>query len=308
MIPIVSVAGQCHLKGVVNTMNESKIPRNTTSPSRQPAEKDGVKLDVMQFPDEMATFSMPEIPDTDKVRDLDCGMLALTELDGVLQRQAKVRDIKPEIVDITHLDRENRWLVDQVLGEGEVSMVYLGVDINARIQESVMAGVWRIRYFNKQDKTTSDMIEVAQVPRLCRRNVFSSASHRVDTQLKSLPEGVLNAPPLLAEINEKVAEYRPGSESHVIDLNLLPQTEQDLAFLVERLGEGALTVLSRGYGNCRITSTAVQNVWWVQYFNSQDKNILNTLEIGDVPAIAAAANEDIQESARRLNEIMETYR
>jgi hydrogenase-1 operon protein HyaF len=52
----------------------------------------------------------------------------------------------------------------------------------------------------------------------------------------------------------------------------------------------------------------VQNVWWVQYFNSQDKNILNTLEIGDVPAIAAAANEDIQESARRLNEIMETYR
>ncbi|PVV25335.1 MAG: hypothetical protein B6D79_09440 [gamma proteobacterium symbiont of Ctena orbiculata] len=57
-----------------------------------------------------------------------------------------------------------------------------------------------------------------------------------------------------------------------------------------------------------MTSTAVQNVWWVQYFNSQDKNILNTLEIGDVPAVAAAAKEDIQESAQRLNEIMEAYR
>jgi hydrogenase-1 operon protein HyaF len=289
-------------------MNETKVPINTTGPSRQPAEKDGAKQDIIQFPDEMATFSMPDIPNADQVLGLNSGMLALAELDGVLQRQAKVRDIKPEFIDITHLDRENRSLVDHILGEGEVSMVYQGVDINARIQGSVLAGVWRIRYFNQQDKTTSDIIEVAQVPRLCRRNVFSSASHRVNTQLNSLPEGVLNAPPLLAEINDKVAEYRPGRGSHVINLTLLPQTEQDLAFLVERLGEGPLTVLSRGYGNCRITSTAVQNVWWVQYFNTQDKNILNTLEIGDVPAVATAANDEIQVSARRLNEILETYR
>jgi hydrogenase-1 operon protein HyaF len=117
----------------------------------------------------------------------------------------------------------------------------------------------------------------------------------------------LNAPPLLTEINDKVAEYRPGRESHVINLTLLPQTEQDLAFLSDRLGEGPLTILSRGYDNCRITSTAVQNVWWVQYFNSQDKNILNSLEIGDIPAVAVAGNEDIQESARWLSEIMEAY-
>ncbi|MCG8082170.1 MAG: hydrogenase expression/formation protein, partial [Candidatus Thiodiazotropha taylori] len=68
-----------------------------------------------------------------------------------------------------------------------------------------------------------------------------------------------------------------------------------------------LTILSRGYGNCRITSTAVQNVWWVQYFNSQDKNILNTIEIGAIPAVAAAAHEDVQDSAERLSEILEAY-
>lgn len=86
------------------------------------------------------------------------------------------------------------------------------------------------------------------------------------------------------------------------------QIEEDLAFLIERLGEGPLTILSRGYGNCRISSTAVENVWWVQYFNSQDKNILNTLEIGGVPIVAAAAKEDIQDSAQRLDEIMDAYR
>jgi hydrogenase-1 operon protein HyaF len=289
-------------------MNEFKIPVSVSGPGSQPGEEDGAALDILQLPDEMSTFSMPQMPEPDQVRYLDGGMSALSDLHGVLQDLVGVKDIKPEVVDITHLDSDNRSLVDQVLGEGEVSMVFRNGDTSARIQESVMAGIWRIRYFDREGAEISDNIEVAQVPRLCKRHVFNRASHRVDTQLKSIPEGVLNAPPLLAEINDKVAEFRPGKASHVINLTLLPQTEQDLSFLVKRLGEGPLSILSRGYGNCRITSTAVQNVWWVQYFNSQDKNILNTLEIGDVPDVAAAAHEDIHESAQRLNEIMDAYR
>ncbi|MEJ2592739.1 MAG: hydrogenase expression/formation C-terminal domain-containing protein, partial [Candidatus Thiodiazotropha sp.] len=196
---------------------------------------------------------------------------------------------------------------DQLLGEGEVSMVFRGNRCSARIQESVLAGVWRIRYFDDDERLTSDTLEVAAVPRICRRHVFNHAAHRVEMSREGISEGVLNAPPLLAEINDKVAEYRPGHPPHVINLTLLPQTEEDIAFLIERLGEGPLTMLSRGYGNCRITSTAVDHVWWVQYFNSQDRNILNTLEIGDVPAVAAAAPEDIGDSAQRLDEIMAVY-
>ncbi|MES9994074.1 MAG: hydrogenase expression/formation C-terminal domain-containing protein [Candidatus Thiodiazotropha sp.] len=289
-------------------MIDINLPIKVTGPGSQPGEEDGADLDIMQLPDEMSTFNRPQIPEPDQVRDLESGMSALSELDTALQQHTQVKDAKPEIVDISHLDRENRGLVDQVLGEGEVSMVYRSGETSARIQESVMAGIWRVRYFDNQGIPTSDAIEVAQVPRICRRHVFNNASHRVDTQLDAIPEGVLNAPPLLAEINDKVAEHRPGKDSHVINLTLLPQTEQDLSFLIERLGEGPLTILSRGYGNCRISSTAVQNVWWVQYFNSQDKNILNTLEIGGVPEVAAAAHEDIQESAQRLNEIMDAYR
>ena len=48
----------------------------------------------------------------------------------------------------------------------------------------------------------------------------------------------MNAPPLLAELNAKIAEYQPGGEAHIINLSLLPQTEQDLAFLEQRLGKG----------------------------------------------------------------------
>jgi rubredoxin len=59
-------------------------------------------------------------------------------------------------------------------------------------------------------------------------------------------------------------------------------------------------ILSRGYVNCRITSTATRNVWWVQYFNSQETLILNTIEISGVPEVACAAQEDIDDSAQRL--------
>jgi len=69
-----------------------------------------------------------------------------------------------------------------------------------------------------------------------------------------------------------------------------------------------VVILSRGYGNCRITSTATRHVWWVQYFNSQEILILNTLEISEVPAVACAAQEDIDDSAQRLLEILEVFR
>ncbi|MES9833118.1 MAG: hydrogenase expression/formation C-terminal domain-containing protein [Candidatus Thiodiazotropha sp. DIVDIV] len=288
-------------------MNEINIPVTVSGPGSQPEEEDGSSIDILELPSEMTTFSMPEIPDAEDLDGLQEGMSILRKLDEVVKLQAGLRTVQPESVDITHLDPANSELVDQVLGEGEVSMVYSSPDCSARIQESVMAGLWRVRYFDQSGERISDTIEVAYVPKLCQRHVFKHASHRVETQRDAIPNGVINAPPLVAEINDKVAEYRPGRESHVINLTLLPQTEEDLQFLINNLGEGPLTILSRGYGNCRISSTKVENVWWVQYFNSQDKNILNTIEIGATPTVAAAAHEDIQDSAERLGEILEAY-
>lgn len=288
-------------------MNEIKIPVSLIGVGTQPPEEDGASLDILQLPDEMQTFSMPEIDLSERLAEGSPALQALRQLQAALWRQAGGGSVQSEPMDISALDDESRGLIDQVLGEGEVSMLFRGNRCSARIQESVLAGVWRIKYFDDDDRLTSDTLEVAAVPRICRRHVFNRAAHRVEMAREGIPEGVLNAPPLLAEINDKVAEYRPGHEPHVINLTLLPQTEADIAFLIERLGEGPLTILSRGYGNCRITSTAVDHVWWVQYFNSQDRNILNTLEIGDVPAVAAAAPEDIGDSAQRLDEIMEVY-
>jgi hydrogenase-1 operon protein HyaF len=78
--------------------------------------------------------------------------------------------------------------------------------------------------------------------------------------------------------------------------------------LSEHLGTGWIDIVSRGYGNCRMTATAVQNLWWVQFFNSDDRLILNTLEVTDVPEAALAAAEDLQDSALRLSDIRQALR
>jgi hydrogenase-1 operon protein HyaF len=196
-------------------------------------------------------------------------------------------------------------LVNQVLNEGEVSVVYSGNPL-VQVQESVLTGIWRVQTFDTQKRLIADCIEVADIPSIVRVSGFAAATP-LDTDLTHLPSGVLNAPALITEIAEQMATWQTGDLPHVINLSLLPLSSEDLAFLGERLGVGEITVLSRGYGNCRIGSTRKANVWWVKYYNSEDALILNTIEIVDVPAVASAAPEDLSDSAERLAEILEVY-
>lgn len=285
-------------------MTEISIPVAVTGPGSQPAEVDGADIDILQMPSGMSTYEAPSLPEPEEVEGLADGRRLLGE---VLQRMSDYKVGNSGIrIGLDGLDDANRQLVDQVLGEGEVSIICTGKG-SVSIQESVLAGVWRVRFLDQDEELVGDVIEIADIPTLIREDTFADAAAGVSNDSDAIPEGVLNAPPLVAEINDKVAEYRADSESHVINLTLLPQTEQDLAYLADRLGEGGVTILSRGYGNCRITSTATRNVWWVRYFNSQDRNILNSLEITDVPSVACAAQEDIVDSALRLREILEIY-
>jgi len=64
-------------------------------------------------------------------------------------------------------------------------------------------------------------------------------------------------------------------------------------------------MISRGFGNCRITSTLARDVWRVQYFNNMNTLILNTIEVVDVPEVALASAEDLVDSRTRLAELVQ---
>ncbi|MBL8790279.1 MAG: hydrogenase expression/formation protein [Rhizobiales bacterium] len=281
-------------------MTNTALP--LTGPGSQPDEED-VVLDYMQMPQGMITYHMPALPERAAVSTLTA---ALEKLDEVL---LALNHWKPGhtglVVDLGGLNAANRAFIDEVLGEGEVSIV---AGANLQIQEAVLAGVWRVRVLADDGALVRDSIEIGSIPSAVHDAAFATAHVGVRSPDGLSAEGLLASPSLLAEVHNVLVGGKGDDATHSINLSLLPHTDEDLAFLDQQLGAGSVHILSRGYGNCRISSTTTRNVWWVRYFNSQDTLILNSLEVARIPEVAFAAVEDIHDSAQRLSEILDVYR
>lgn len=290
-----------------NSIHARPIPVGAVGPGSQPDESDGGELQYLSMPGAMQTYRQPLLPEPEEVAGLTEGLSRLRALRDLLSGY-RIGAL-PQVIDLGSLDAANLRLIEDSLGEGEVSI--RGKASRAGFggtsaQETRLAGVWRVRVTDDEGQVSRDLLEISDVPGFVRRAAFVDAREAAEFPLQ-LPEGVMNAPGVLAEVNECTASRRRdgGAPAQIVNLTLLPQTEQDLAFLDEQLGTGSISILSRGYGNCRITATGVQDVWWVQFFNSDDRLILNTIEITEVPTAALAAQEDIDDSAARLREILD---
>lgn len=279
------------------------IPVTLVGPGSQPGETDGAQLEFIPMPTEMNQYHAPDIPEAEEVRHL-VGARAVSEWLNRALTDYRVGGT-PAIADISSLDAENRELVNQILGEGEVSLKYTDAGYQVRMQESVLAGVWRTFYFNADGRIQRDLIEVCDVPVLARRIPDPvNASMLEGTEA---PDDVMNALPILTELREHLTTWRSGDVAYVINLTLLPLSEGDVRFLEETLGVGPVATLSRGYGDCQITSSGCPGIWWVRYTNSTGTTILNTLEVADIPAVACAAQEDLDDSRVRFRALIEPY-
>jgi hydrogenase-1 operon protein HyaF len=250
------------------------------------------------LPQDMQTFQPPRLPE-------DADPAARDEALALLRRLLEAMRASPfgatdyPVIDLAVLSPAARRLVNDALGQGEVSALVEGVPA-LHIQETVFAGVWRVQEVDAGGRVCTDRVEACAVP--AALPVRAQAAARRDLNISEPPVGVMNAPALLAELKDAAARYRPGDAAHVINLTLLPLVPPDIAHLLGALGTGCAVILSRGYGNCRISSTMLANTWWVQYFNSTDALILNTIEVTTLPDVALASAEDCADSIARLAE------
>ncbi|MBI2313516.1 MAG: hydrogenase expression/formation protein [Betaproteobacteria bacterium] len=279
-------------------MKPIAIPVVAAGPGSQPAEDR--ELAYLPMPKGMHTFAMPALPGAEEVTHL-------TEAKEILKRLrdsvAAMLDTGAECppLDVTAMSPENLALLNQVLGEGEVSAQVAGA-APVRVQESLFAGIWRVRHYDEAGELVRDFIEVGGIPRILPAAAAAGAEKPAEIPAA---EGVMNGPALLTEIRDRVAGFVSGQAAHVINFTLLPFTPEDHAWLARCLGTGPVSILSRGYGNCRVSATGIRHAWRVQYFNSVEALILDTLEIVDVPEIALAAREDIEDSLVRLGEAID---
>jgi hydrogenase-1 operon protein HyaF len=255
-------------------------------------------LEYITMPKGMETWHPPLLPEADEVANLTRALDALRSVAQLLD--ATLEDGRARSLDISGMDAGNRALINQVLGEGEVSALIDREGATLRVQESVFAGIWRVL------DGLSDRIEIGAVPSvlLDRQTPGATEIEALSAIDAALPAGVINAPAILAELAEHLRRWKLGASGQVINLTLLPLSPEDLSYLGLRLGHSGLTILSRGYGNCRVTRTALPRAWQVVYYNSQDQIILNTLEVTDMPDVVRAAEEDLQDSRERFAEAL----
>jgi hydrogenase-1 operon protein HyaF len=265
-------------------MNIRDIPVRVTGPGSQPTGSNGDAITYMDMPSDMSRFVAPVMPEPEDVMLMDGAREAMDWLRAALDGYEPGGE--PVLADLSALDEESRDVVNQILGEGEVSIVCDG-EVRARTQESVLAGVWRTLFFDHDDRVVCDLLEVADIPKVV--GFAAGCAGTVDTTAEGVGPELANALPILTELQSHHEQYAAGGKPHSINLTLLPLSDPELEFIDQRLGR----------------DTA--GIWWVRYYNSMGVLILNTLEVVDVPSVVKAAPEDLADSAERLKEILEPY-
>ncbi len=279
-------------------MKSIPIPVRMVGPGSHVEEEE---LQYLDMPRDMRTFQMPRVPERGEAqaltaaRDLLAGVLDKMQRwtpSGAGNLRFDLRDVPPQVLGVTN----------EMLGDGEVSIQVNGAR-RLKIQESVFTGLWRAFEVDADGAVINDWIEAGPLP----EDVVEAAraGARGELPLVEVPAGAMNSPALLHELRAQIAGRRQGDRAHVINLTLFPLTPEDHQVLERALPVGSVAIMSRGFGNCRITSTTARDVWRVQYFNSMNTLILNTIEVVDVPEVAVAADEDLDDTRGRLAELIE---
>ncbi len=260
-------------------MKSFPIPVRVTGPGSQVEDE---PLQYFDMPRDVSTFEMPSVPETDDAESL------LIARDTLARLLALMRQWKPgapyPVLDMRSMSQPAQTVANEMLGDGEVSIQVHG-NRTLKVQESVFTGLWRVIELDGAGRLLADWLEAAPLPAA----VLDAAREGARDALMpvEIPPGAMNSPALLQELQGQLKSRRPGDPPHVLNLTLFPMTPEDHQVLERALPVGGVAIISRGFGNCRITSTTARGIWRVQYFNSMNTLILNTIEVVDVPEVAA---------------------
>jgi len=262
----------------------------------------------------LSLLGLPEVGRKAKSRDLaglgEASAPVLDMLGNIADALDAAREGRAWRRRLDHLSVSERTVLQDALGKGEVSMTLSpgapGEGL-AQIGETVLPGVWLGLAEDTDGAPAAHWVEVADAPRALREAAAARPRDDIPFDALTPPRDAMNVMGVLAEIRARAAAWRPGTQNHVLNFTLFPMTQADTAFLAKVLGEAGVRVSSGGYGAARVIMTALRNVWAVQYLNGLGAVILDTIEVGDVPASVLASVQDFEDSAARLDEIRQAY-
>jgi len=119
---------------------------------------------------------------------------------------------------------------------------------------------------------------------------------------------LMNAVPILYEIQKALEDFIKTGQNHIIYTNKIPLSEEDKEFLLDVLGEGSIKIeykSKREY--ITFKETSLIGVWLGVVYDVERKPILEILEINSFPFMLQAPKEDIEDSIKRLKDILKDF-
>lgn len=257
--------------------------------------------EVLGVPDTVASFRMPEYSgNADKSSAAACCRF-FREITHLMGDGTSVL-----CKSFSGLSSEAVAFIRDMLGEGEVSIrvrtkgtIYDEI----RIRESRFVGVWLVRFL-KQGRSVAEHLEVAPIPD-CVRDALNAIRQK-ELFAVAVPKEAMNSPSVLTELKERLKNFDGNTISAPIILSSLPMTPADQTVIDAAVGRGPVRIVSEGMGTCCIESCGVRNLWKIQYFGSAPakRMTLNMLSVCDIPEEALASPEDLEDSKKRLTEVI----
>ncbi len=244
--------------------------------------------------------------------------LALEQILGALGKalETVVADYgRTEIFSLENISSGELARLVSLLGEGEISgKIEPAPDDREgtiHIRESVYPGIWLIGHRPPgSEGVVLSSIEIGRAPRILVRNPEPAPSlplngaDLTDQEYVRIKPGLMNAPSLLEETVYHLGTYLPDRKSHRIFLNKLPLSEGDAEWIDKVCSGGHISLVSKGYGDCRILSTQVPGLWRVLYKNPEGVPLLDALCVTELPDEIAATPEDLVQSKKDYGEFL----
>ena len=105
---------------------------------------------------------------------------------------------------------------------------------------------------------------------------------------------------VIQELRQLLDAWLLQGEQGVIDIKSLPLSASGYQRLKQLLGRGEVSAKAVLAGDTEVYETGFSGVWWVTHKNADDRVLAEQLEIGRIPAVLCAHEEDIKIARERL--------
>jgi hydrogenase-1 operon protein HyaF len=111
---------------------------------------------------------------------------------------------------------------------------------------------------------------------------------------------------VLAEIAAAVEHYAAGGGGRTIYINKMGLTQDERQAIRDCLGQGGIRInLENSAEPAEWLESGVAGVWYGVFYDQDRRPLLETIEIGGFPVVAAAQPEDVADGLAILRERLE---